>query len=412
MDKKRTITDIEKQMLLELDESDITKSFLIEMFSDRYDTSKSKIVKSKFNTYDEFVLKKGDYPSIKEDILTNCGLFIVNKFLYEKDWVGVIGYMNTPMNNSQIKKIDTLITSVVLEDETGEAHRNYIKYLNKLTWLELTFHTEICSSLSLKSSKPLPETQKRKKQLLTKYKKEIEEGDVDVAVKIQSELIQMSKELLKDDQTIELYDSGARGAFDNAYRQDQLIKGPIYNAANKRYEIMTNSLYEGADKADLAAFANAVVSGQYPKAVGTRESGYAAKKINAALQSEVLDERGTDCKSKSPETIELTKDNVTMYKYHYIIDGDKPVRLDDTTSKKYIGKTVRIRMPSTCTGSKICNICAGDRFYLLGTTEVGLTANRLANSLLQGGMKLAHDTTVRTFDVSRDIGLDKVFVKL
>lgn len=412
MDKKRTITDIEKQMLLEIDESDITKTFLIDIFSNKYDSSLGKIIKSKFNTYDEFVLKKGDYPSIKEDVLTNCGLFIVNKFLYEKDWVDVIGYMNTPMNNSQINEIDKMLSSTVLEDVTGEMQEKYIKYLNKLTWLELTFHTEICSTLSLKSSKPLPEIQKRKKQLLDKYKKEIEEGNVDVAIQIQEELIQMAKELMKDDQTIELYDSGARGAFDNAYRQDQLIKGPIYNAANKKYEIMTASLYEGASKTDLAAFANAVVSGQYPKAVGTRESGYAAKRINAALQSEVLDDRGTDCKSKSPAVIELTKDNVSMYKYHYIMDDGKPVRLDDTTSKKYTGKTVRMRMPSTCTGSKICNICAGDRFYLLGVTEVGLTANRLANSLLQGGMKLAHDTTVRTFDVSKDIGMDNILVKI
>lgn len=412
MNKKRTITDIEKQMFLELDESDITKTFLIDIFSDRYDATQTKIIKSKFNTYDEFVLKKGDYPSIKEDVLTNCGLFITNKFLFEKDWVGVIGYMNTPMDKSQIQRIDNTLAATVLEDETGEIQKKYIKYLNKLTWLELTFHTEICSTLSLKSSKPLPEIQKRKKQLLTKYDKEIKEGNVEVATKIQEELIQLAKELLKDDQTIELYDSGARGAFDNAYRQDQLIKGPIYNAANKRYEIMTNSLYEGASKTDLAAFANAVVSGQYPKAKGTAESGYSAKKINAALQSEALDEQGTDCKSKSPETIELTKDNISAYKYHYIVDGGKPVRLDDSTSKKYIGRTVKIRMPSTCTGNKICNICAGDRFYLLGTTEIGLTANRLANTLLQGGMKLAHDSTVRTFDVAKDIGLDNVLVKL
>lgn len=412
MNKKRTITPTEKQMFLELDEKDITKTFLIDIFSDRYDAVANKTIPSRFNTYDEFVLKKGDYPTITGDVLTNCGLFIVNKFLYEKDWVDVIGYMNTPMNKSQIGRIDGMLTSVVFEDETGEYQKKYVKYLNKLTWLQLTFHTEICSTLSIKSSKPLPEVTKRKKQLLDKYKKEIEDGDITVATKIQTELIDLSKELLKDDQVIELYDSGARGAFDNAYRQDQLIKGPIYNAANKKYEIMTNSLYEGADKTDLAAFANAVVAGQYPKAKGTAVSGYAAKKINAALQSEVLDEKGTDCKSKFPETITLTKENVSLYKYHYVIDDGKPVRLDDTTFKKYVGKTVKMRMPSTCTGSKICNICAGDRFYLLGVTDVGLSANRLANSLLNGGMKMAHDTTVRTFDLSRNPGLDGLLVKM
>lgn len=412
MNKKRTLTPTEKQMFLELSEDDITKTFLIYLFSDRYDAVSKKVIPSKFNTYDEFVLKKGEYPTVKEDILTNCGLFIVNKFLYEKDWVDVVGYMNTPMNKSQIGNIDRLLTSAVFEDETGEVQAKYVKYLNKMTWLELTFHTEICSTLSIKSSKPLPEVTKRKKQLLAQYKEEIANGDVTVATKIQEELINLSKELLKDDQVIELYDSGARGAFDNAYRQDQLIKGPIYNAANKRYEIMTNSLYEGADKTDLAAFANAVVAGQYPKAIGTATSGYSAKKINAALQSEVLDERGSDCKSKFPEDVTLTKKNASLYKYHYVIDNGKPVRLDDSTFSKYIGKTVKMRMPSTCTGSKICNVCAGDRFYLLGIEDVGLTGNRLANSLLKGGMKKAHDTTVRTFDLANDPGLNNLFVTM
>ena len=71
-----------------------------------------------------------------------------------------------------------------------------------------------------------------------------------------------------------------------------------------------------------------------------------------------------------------------------------------------------MRMPATCTGNKICNICAGDRFYLLGITDVGLTANRLANSLLNGGMKKAHDTTVRTFDLTKDPGLDNLLIKM
>lgn len=399
-------------MLLELTEDDITKTFLTDIFANKYDAVSGKVIQSRFNTYDEFVLKKGDYPTITKDTLTNCGLFIVNKFLYETDWVDVIGYMNTPMNKKQIGKIDKELTAVVLEDESGEYMKKYVKYLNKLTWLELTFHTEICSTLSIKSSKPLPEVTKRKKQLLNQYKDEIAAGDITAATKIQDELIGLSKDLLKNDQVIELYDSGARGAFDNAYRQDQLIKGPIYNAANKKYEIMTNSLYEGASKTDLAAFANAVVDGQYPKAIGTAVSGYAAKRINAALQSEVLDERGTDCKSKFPKTVELTKSNYDTYKYHFVMDGNTPVRLDDTTASKYIGKTVQLRMPSTCVGSKICNVCAGDRFYLLGVENIGLTGNRLANSLLNGGMKKAHDTTVRTSDIVSDPGLDKILVNL
>lgn len=402
MNPKKTLTSTQKQMFLELSEYDITKTLLIDLFADRYDPLSNEIIPSMFNTYDEFILKKGDYPTITDDVKTNCGLFIVNKFLLEKDWVKTVGYVNTPLTKGQLGVIDDMLTSVVQDDEEGTATENYIKYLNKLTWLELTFHTEICTSISIKSSKPLPEVQKKKEELLAKYGDKLKEGDVTIATKIQDELISTAKKALQDDQAIELYESGARGAFDNAYRQDQLIKGPIYNAANDKFEIMTNSLYEGARKQDLAAFANAVVDGAYPKALGTAESGYDSKKLIAALQSEVLDEKGTDCHTKFPMEVLLTESNVSKYKYHYIIEGSKFIRLDDSNKDKYIGKKVKMRLPSSCIGKQLCNMCAGDRFYLLGVKDVGLTSSKLSNSLLRAKMKKSHDTTVRTFVLDPD----------
>ena len=402
MHDKRTLNQNEKQIFLDLTEKDITKSLLTEFFADRFDASTGKVMQSKFNTYDEFTLKPGDYPTIQENTLTNCGLFIVNKFLFENDWIDVIGYMNTPMDKKQLGVIESKLVDAVMDDEDGIITNNYRKYINKLTWLELTFHTEICASLSIRAAKPLPGVQKKKEELLSKYDSKIKQGDVTVATMIQEELIKAARKELQDDQSIELYESGARGAFDNAYRQEQLIKGPIFNAANGKFEIMTNSLYEGADKNDLPAFANAVVDGCYPKAIGTAESGYDSKKLTASLQSEVLDDRGTDCHSKALLTVNLSEKNFSEYKYHYMVDDNKYVRLDNKNKDKYLGKTVKMRLPSTCTGKRICNICAGDRFYLLNIQNVGLTSSKLSNSLLNAKMKKSHDTTVRTFILDPD----------
>lgn len=400
---KRTLNENEKQIFLDLSSSDITKSLLTDFFADRYSVSQGKTIQSRFNTYDEFTLKKGDYPSITQPILTNCGLFIVNKFLFEEDWIDVVGYNNIPLDSKRLGALGDMLAAVVLEDETGELRDKYVKYLNKLTWLELTFHTEICTSISIKASKPIPKVQKAKKELLKKHKDAIDNGDPTVAAMIQKELINIAKDEMKDDPTIDLYESGARGSFDNAYRQEMIMKGPIYNAANHKYEIMTNSLNEGAEKRNLSSFANAVVDGIYPKAIGVRTSGYDTKKMNAALQSEVLDEKGTDCHSKFPLPITITEETASIYKYNYIVEGSKYVRLDDTSKSKYMGKTVKMRLPSTCVGKKICNCCAGDRYYLLNIKEVGLTAGKLTNELLQGGMKQSHDTTVRTYEIDPDV---------
>ena len=397
MNPKRTISETEKQMFLDLKPSDITKSLLTSLFADTYDANKNTIIKSQFNTYDEFKLKKGEYTN-REDITTNCGLFIVNKYLYEEDWTDAVGgYMNTPMTKKQIGKIGDKIIAIVQKDETGEYIEKYIKFLNKFTWLQLTFNTEICTSMTLRSSKPLPAVEKRKKELFAKNADKLTSGDVNTAIAIQSELINLARKELADDPAMELYESGARGAFDNAYRQAQVMKGPVYNAANKKFEIMTNSLYEGATKRDLATYANAVVDGQYPKAIGTAESGYDTKKMAAAFQSESLDVKGSDCKSKSYMEVELTPDNATLFRNHYIIDGLNLVRLDETTQSKYMNKTVKLRMPSYCIGNKLCNMCAGDTFYILGIDAIGLTANRMSESVKQAKMKMAHDTTVRPF---------------
>lgn len=399
MHEKKKLNSNEKQIFLDLSEDDITKTLLTDFFTDRYSVKDGKIIPSRFNTFDEFTLMKGDYPGIKENTLTNCGLFIFNKFLLEKDWVEYTGYINTPIDADVIKNIQKTLVDACLEDETGVLVPKYIDFMDKLTWLELTYHTDICTSMTIKSSKPLPKVQRRKNELLKKYEKELKEGNTVIAVQIQEELIKIAKEELKNDQTIELYESGARGSFDNAYRQEMLIKGPIFNASRNKFDIMTKSLYEGADKDDLPAFANAVVDGLYPKALGPCECGYDSKKLRASLQGEILDERGSDCGSKYLSTVKITKDNLEQYKYHFISTPNGYIRLDSTNQSKYIGKTVKMRTPDTCVGKQLCNKCCGDRYYLLGIKTIGLTADKAATTLLNGKMKQSHDTTVRTFEV-------------
>ena len=67
-----------------------------------------------------------------------------------------------------------------------------------------------------------------------------------------------------------------------------------------------------------------------------------------------------------------------------------------------MGKTVQIRLPDFCIGKKLCNCCAGDRYYLLGINNAGLTFGRVSNSTLRAKMKKSHDSTVRTYVLKAD----------
>lgn len=398
---KRTITKEEKEMLMSLKPDDVNLTLLQNLFANRYDPKTRKIIQSQFETYDEFTLEAGEYFNT-EKIITNCGLFIFNKYLIEPDFKQYLGYINFPINKKGFGKIESIMADVVLEDDSGTIVERYMTYLDRLCWLAFTFHTEICASKTLKSCKPLPKVQAAKKKMLKERKQAIDEKNLPEIVKMSEDLIKIAKEELKDDPSIELYDSGARGAFDNAYRQAQVMKGPIYNASQGEWHIMTNSLYEGATKEDIPSMANAIVSGVYPKSIGTGECGYLTKQLMAAFQSNVLDEPGTDCKTKLPVKVTLTDSNKTFYYYHYIVEGDKFVRFDPKTESKYIGKTVQMRLPGTCIGNKLCARCAGDRYYLMGIRTIGLTNGRLSNSMLRGRMKQAHDATVRLYNIRLD----------
>ena len=404
---KRTITKEEKEMFLNLNPNDITLELFDSLFADKLDTKTSmkngepKIIQSPFNTYDEFDLNPDEYIN-KEKVRTNCGLFIFNKYLIEPCFKDEIGYINFEITSKGLEKIDDMIATVIMLDDTNDSVIRYIEYMNRLCWLAFTLNTQICSSINIKSAKPLSKVTALKKKLIAENKEAIDNNDAIAYKHIEDQLVATAKKELENDPSYELYSSGARGAFDNAYRQWLCTKGPIWNAYKGEFEIVTNSLYEGIPKENLPSLANAIVSGFYPKAIGTGECGYITKQLSAAFQSVVLDERGSDCGTPHCATVTLTEDVMHYYLYHFIKEGSKYVRLEPKNQSKYLNKTVKIRLPDYCMGKKLCNKCAGDRYYLLGIPNIGLTFGRVSNSTLRAKMKKSHDSTVRTYVLNEE----------
>ena len=150
-----------------------------------------------------------------------------------------------------------------------------------------------------------------------------------------------------------------------------------------------------------------MVTGEYPKSVGTQVSGYKAKQLQAALQAEVLDVEGSDCGTKGYIEVELTQKNANDFKNRYIIVGSKLVELTPENMAKYIGQTVKMRSVMMCIGDKLCHHCTGNLFYKLGIVNIGLTSSKVATSLTKLGMKKFHDNTIKT----QSINLDNIFIE-
>ena len=162
--KKRTITATEKAMFLNLESDDITQPLFDDLFADKVNTNQlvkdpqtgkmiPKIIPSKFNTFDEMTLDAGEYFN-KEKVVTNCGLFIFNKYLIEPYFQKEVGYVNFEITKKGLGKIDDMIATAIMLDETGDCVKKYIEYMNRLCWLAFTLNTQICASLSIKTAKP------------------------------------------------------------------------------------------------------------------------------------------------------------------------------------------------------------------------------------------------------------------
>ena len=125
-------------------------------------------------------------------------------------------------------------------------------------------HSVITTSFT-RSSIIVPDSVKKlKKDLLKKYKKELQNHDNRASEKIENALVAKVKEELKDDVGMDLYVSGARGSIGNNYKNINLIRGAVKNSMTGEFDIIGNSFWDGLKKEDIPAHANTIVQGAYP----------------------------------------------------------------------------------------------------------------------------------------------------
>ena len=255
-----------KNIILKMRPDDITRTFIQENFGNMYDEKSKKVLPSKFNTTDPITLKPNEYYN-KEEIKTTLGRLITNKFFFEDGLREIVGYVNKPITKKELKKIDETIANALLDNKVDIA--TIKKYYNKQQWLGLSVHSILCSSFTPETIKPLPEVIKLKEELFKKYAEDLKgPNGVIYANKIETMLIEEAKKVLDKDPGMSLYKSGARGSFENNYKNMFIIRGPVYNNVTKRFDVLKNSFAEGIEKDNIPSYASQVISGAYPRRFG------------------------------------------------------------------------------------------------------------------------------------------------
>lgn len=392
------ITDPElKRYILGIKESDITSSFIYDLFGEFNGVSKC-------NPYDLIEIPAGLYgpegKKNKNKFLTTVGIWIFNKWFIEQDLFDLFGYINKIIDGDQLEDMNQILSYALMEDRISVQVLK--KYLMK-TQLAMQFVTVLAPNYSEELLTVSVKIDKKKDALIKKYKKELDEGNTVIAKQIEDELIAYAKDLLKDDPALDSFVSGARSNINNNFKNMFIWKGATRDPnpdSKQEFRIATSNYMEGIKREEYSLYANSGIEGAYSRGKKTEHGGYLENLTTMAYQDLILDEPGTDCKTNRHIEVVLTKKNINRYIYNNIIESSgKLVELNSTNMDKYIGKKVKMRMAYLCPHEKPCNACAGNFYYKIGVRNVGLTLMQVFSIYKNKSMKAFHDSTVQLVEI-------------
>lgn len=399
----KPLNDEQIKYLMSIEHIDLTKSTLKRLFANY------KSAVSMFEPEDTFELDLYG----KEKIKTTVGRYIYNLNLNDKKenstFYRVCGYINKVVDDKYQKEIDDKMGYALTNDDISADEM--IWYIDRRDWLAYVVVSLIAPSQTLSVTKIDPTIDKKKEELFKQYEKELESNTLSTMAKIEGELLPFAKNVLKDDPGMMIYQSGARGSFNNNYKLTTIMRGLVKdNEDPTKVHLLKSNLVGGIQKHEVTHYNNVMVAGGSGRAIETRQGGYLNKIISANYQTVQLADKGTDCKSKKTLDFVLTEVMVKreLFLMRYIIEGGKPVMLTKENISNYIGKRIHMRTPMYCTMDDYCNVCAGELFYKFGIKNIGLLFSRPAGIILNISMKAFHDSTVKISKVNVFDFIEKV----
>lgn len=364
------------------------KSVLMNWFADFGDGPR-------FHTYDTIVIPKGKYGNSKKnknEFTTTIGLWLFNKSFIEP-LSDLLGYISTTITKGEYSKINKKLSYALLEEKiTVDQLKDFIMQGQII----MSCSSAICPSHTLDMLTLNSKVSKKKKDLEKKYKEQLDAGDLSAVKSIENELIDFAKDELKDSESVDMYNSGARADWDNNFKNMYLTKGSI-RRTDGSYDYVSSSYIEGLNPKDFAKMNDAAVGGPYSRSQKTRYGGYKEKLYTRATQH-IRVIPNTDCGTKKTIKVTLTKDNISNWMYSYYVQNGNLVEITSENYEKLIGKTVNMRYSSLCERSKdgcVCEACAGTLFRRAGIANAGLISMVMMSSVKNRAMKAFHDSTLK-----------------
>lgn len=368
----------------------------------------------RFRPYDIFNVPVDSYGPEgrrnKNIFTTTIGRWIFNKVFIEKDFFDLYGYYNETINKKTFEKLNEDMSYAVIEDKIPlDSLKKYVLKTQKFQ----PYCNILCPSVTEGCMEIPKKIRKKKLELFEKYKKGLDANDPVVAEKIEKELLDECSKYMKDDEFMDLVNSGARLSWGNNFKNMYVFRGAVKEAdpTKRGFSIIKSNFVEGISAEDYVDFANSLTGGPYSRAKKTEVGGAWEKMFARAFQHLVVLPEGTDCGTKRTLEITLTNKNKGDWMYSYVVEsGGKLVELTSDTIGKYVGKKIKVRFSSLCESKEgICSKCAGHLFNRIGLSEVGIASYQICSVIKNKSMKAFHDGTVKITDVETSYGLEKIF---
>lgn len=375
-----------------LKEEDITASFIYDLFGEFNG-------KAIANPYDLIDIPAGVYgPDRKKNknkFTTTIGIWVFNKWFIEKELFHIFQYINKNLTGGILDDMNQTLSYALMEDRINvQTMKNYLMK----TQLVMPFVSVLSPNHSEKILTCTKVINKKKEELMKKFKDQLEAGDVKVINDVEAELLRFAVEYVGEDPSMDSFLSDSRSSIKNHFKNMYVMKGAIRDPdpnAKQEYQVAMSNYMDGISANEYALYSNSASAGPYSRGKKTEYGGYMENLFAMCYQDIVLDKQGTDCGTTRTISVALTKKNVKYYMYNNIVtQNGSLIELNSQNMDKYIGKTVKMRFANLCRHEKICNACAGNMFYKLGLSNVGLIMMQIPSAFKNKAMKAFHDSTI------------------
>lgn len=217
--------------------------------------------------------------------------------------------------------------------------------------------------------------------------------DPKVIAEIEAKLIAMLTEKVKKSKSAGFY---VKRVLINKTMKKTMVSFGAARDPNDPTKVIAikRSLEEGYDPYDLPYVYSDARTGSYKRGKETQFGGVASKQSNRTFQNTQV--VGDDCGTKVGDPVVISNYNYEKYVGHYLM-SDTKTPLTVTALKKLIGKTVLMRLPTTCIteDGNYCKVCVGSIIANSGLS-IGPQAAETTSAFLAISLAAFHGKELKT----------------